>query len=190
MSSLDPDLCCNCRRNLEESCTDFAPTQNFCVVQLPRFFFISSMRHVASSFSPFFVRETSSFRQAFPVFLLVQALRSGQHPFLHFLCHIWSTRFFFSFKSVLSTSIKSAKTSINFPVGFARSQMSTKLCPPLFPRVAATWFSWCHTTLCFSTYHFSLSWPFSELQLSFSHWTVFIFGCASMKRNGHLVHGS
>ena len=37
MYSHDPNLCRNYRRFLEERCTDFAPSQNFCVVQPPRF---------------------------------------------------------------------------------------------------------------------------------------------------------
>ena len=86
---------------------------------------------------------------------------------------------FVSFTSELSVSY-SAKTFLHFLFGLACSLASTELCPPLLP----AGFSWCHTTLCFSTYHFSLSWPSSEPWLSSLHWTVFSSCGMSKKTTG------
>ena len=94
---------------------------------------------------------------------------------LHLLFYV----IFVSFTSELSVSY-SAETFLHFLFGLACSLASTELCPPLLP----AGFSWCHTTLCFSTYHFSLSWPSSEPQLSSLHWTVFSSCGMSMKTTG------
>ena len=54
---------------------------------------------------------------------------------------------------------------LSFLKSARHAQLRTRsFVPRCSPRVAATWFSWCHTTLCFSTYHFSLLWPFLEPQ--------------------------
>ena len=190
MSSLDPDLCRNCRRNLEESCTDFAPTQNFCVVQLPRFFFISSMRHVASSFSSFFVRETSSFRQAFPVFLLASsiAFRSAS-LFALSLPHLVHTVFLFVQERVEHFN-QVCKDLYQLSCRFRAFPNVHEALSTAFPAGC------CHVVFVVPyhslLFHLSL---FSVMAL-FRTAVVFFtldrihFCCASMKRNGHLVHGS
>ena len=169
-----PAFCHQCHRStfvfvvtvdvVSKSCTAFVPPQNFCVVQLARFSSflpLGALPHVRFCFCEGNSKLVVKLFPVFFSFLFVwSCLFKYCEQFSFSFCTLSAAlgpRVFLFVQERVEHFIICRRLPSTFFLSFACSQVFTKLCSPLFPRVAVTLFSWCHTTLYFSPYHVSLS---------------------------------